>query len=135
MSIYIGWTEITDIKIGSTAINSVWIGGTQIWGRLSVTTNPSNRQSIVITNLQTATAQVNLTADSSVSWSFSVVSSDISTYGTLSYGASSGTSTFVRITQTQVGASDATVDVTATLGSATVTTRVYLLASQDNFGG
>lgn len=33
MGIYIGSTEITDIKHGNTEINSVWVGSTQVWTR------------------------------------------------------------------------------------------------------
>ena len=33
MEIYVGGTEITDIKIGNTEINSVWIGANQVWSR------------------------------------------------------------------------------------------------------
>jgi hypothetical protein len=33
MGIFIGGTEIKDIKIGSTAINSVWIGANEVWSR------------------------------------------------------------------------------------------------------
>lgn len=34
MAIYIGGNEITDIKIGSNDINSVWVGGTKVWDRI-----------------------------------------------------------------------------------------------------
>jgi hypothetical protein len=33
LAIYIGGNEITDIKIGSSDINSVWVGGTEVWSR------------------------------------------------------------------------------------------------------
>lgn len=33
MPIFNGGTEITDIKIGSTPINTVWIGSNKIWNR------------------------------------------------------------------------------------------------------
>ena len=33
MSIFIGGTEITDIQIGSTAINSVYVGANKVWDR------------------------------------------------------------------------------------------------------
>lgn len=33
MGIFIGGNEIKDIKIGSTAINSVWIGANKVWNR------------------------------------------------------------------------------------------------------
>ena len=34
MSIFIGGTEITDIQIGSTAINSVYVGANKVWDRV-----------------------------------------------------------------------------------------------------
>lgn len=34
MSIFIGGTEITDIQIGSTAINSVYVGANKVWDRI-----------------------------------------------------------------------------------------------------
>lgn len=37
MPIFIGGTEITDIKIGATDINTVWIGATKIWERITWT--------------------------------------------------------------------------------------------------
>ena len=33
MPIYVGGTQINDIKIGSTEINSVWVGANQVWVR------------------------------------------------------------------------------------------------------
>ena len=53
MSIFIGGTEITDIQIGSTAINSVYVGANKVWDRIvsldtqtvtvgTATTQPSN---------------------------------------------------------------------------------------------
>ncbi len=37
MGIYVRSREIRDIRIGTTKINSVWIGGTKIWSRATVT--------------------------------------------------------------------------------------------------
>jgi len=34
VSIFIGGTEITDIQIGSTAINSVYVGANKVWDRV-----------------------------------------------------------------------------------------------------
>ena len=34
MTIFIGGTEITDIQIGSTAINSVYVGANKVWDRI-----------------------------------------------------------------------------------------------------
>ena len=33
MPIYVGGTQINDIRIGSTEINSVWVGANQVWSR------------------------------------------------------------------------------------------------------
>ena len=40
MPIYVGGNLIKDIKIGSTAINSVWIGGSRVWSRTLI--NPES---------------------------------------------------------------------------------------------
>ena len=37
MSIYVGGNQVTDIRIGSTEINSVWIGASKVWERATVT--------------------------------------------------------------------------------------------------
>lgn len=132
MPIFIGGTEIKDIKIGSTDINSVWIGATKVWERLNVTMSPpTGNDSDLKISPQNAVAQVDLTATTSVSWSFSVVSSNINFGGTLSYGATSGTSTYVRLVQSQVGFSDAVVNVTATLGATSVTKTVTVEAYKE----
>lgn len=34
MTIFVGSTEVTDIVIGSTAINTVWVGATKLWERV-----------------------------------------------------------------------------------------------------
>tara|TARA_R110002153_G_C13294507_1_gene495139 strand:+ start:1542 stop:2036 length:495 start_codon:yes stop_codon:yes gene_type:complete len=35
MTVFIGGTEITDIQIGSTAINSVYVGANKVWDRVT----------------------------------------------------------------------------------------------------
>lgn len=130
MTIKVGGTNITDIKIGSTAINSVWVGGTNVWTRLAVTPSPSNAyMQAFVFGSGTATATVSLTTNVAATFSFSRVSGDTS-YTT---GSTSGTSTFVRITNSQNTNSSliyktAVVDVTATVGSANVVTRVTVSA-------
>ncbi len=37
MAIYVGGQEISDIRIGTTKINSVWVGGAKVWQRATVT--------------------------------------------------------------------------------------------------
>jgi hypothetical protein len=130
LTIKVGGTNITDIKIGSTAINSVWVGGTNVWSRLAVTTSPSSGSSqVFIFGPGTATSTVSLTSNLAATFSFSRVSGETS-YTT---GSTSGTSTFVRITNSQNAGSSliyktAVVDVTATVGSASVVTRVTVSA-------
>ena len=34
MTIHVGGNQITDIKIGSQQINSVWVGGNKVWDRI-----------------------------------------------------------------------------------------------------
>ena len=136
MGIFIGGTEITDIKIGSTDINSVWIGATKIWERLSLYTSPANGYDFAIAGQpDVAQAQVSVVANVAVTWTFNVVSSSIAVGGTLSYGSTSGLGTYVRMTQSQIGTSIATVDVTAPVGTSSVTVRVQVDAPQANFGG
>lgn len=133
MPIFIGGTEIKDIKIGSTVINTVWIGATKVWERLSVTMTPSTgNDSALAIEPQNAVAQVDLTATTSVTWTFSLVSSNVNFGGTLSYGATSGTSTYVRMVQSQIGYSTAVVEVTATLGATSVTKTVTVEAWKEN---
>lgn len=136
MGIYIGGNEIDDIKIGSTDINEVYIGSNLVWQRLNVTANPPSGQHIAFSFDSDAQAQVDLTANRSVSWSFSLVSG---TSTGLSYGASSGTGTYVRMfrdySSQGVGESQALVDVTATVGGSSVTTRVTVSATVDTIGG
>jgi hypothetical protein len=137
MPIAVGGTNITDIKIGSTVINSVWVGGTQVWSRLSLSTSPANGSSTAYSSNGNASAQVNvLTSPSTnVSWTFTVNSQSGS--GTLSYGASSGTSTFVRLFQTynapQSQSSLANVTVNAVVGGTVVASTVCSLSANTIF--
>ncbi len=137
MPIAVGGTNITDIRVGSTVINSVWVGGTQVWSRLSLSTSPANGSSTAYSSNGNASAQVNvLTSPStSVSWTFTVNSQSGS--GTLSYGASSGTSTFVRLFQTynppQSQSSLANVTVNAVVGGTVVASTVCSLSANTIF--
>lgn len=136
MSIFIGGTEVEDILIGNTQINEVYIGANLVWQRLTVTTDPSDGSDTVFVFDGNAAAQVDLTANRSVTWSFTHVSG---TQTGLSYGSTSGTSTYVRLFRSQsndgIGESQSVVDVTATIGNSTVTTRVTLSATVDTIGG
>lgn len=132
MSIFIGGTEVEDILIGSTQINEVYIGANLVWQRLRVTTNPADGFDFDLQFSDAATAQVDLTANRSVTWSFNQVSG---TSTGLSYGPSSGTNTYVQLHREGEGTSVAVVDVTATVGNSTVTKRVSLEAIHDVLGG
>lgn len=137
MPIAVGGTNITDIKIGSTVINSVWVGGTQVWSRLSLSTSPANGSSTAYSSNGNASAQVNVLTNPStnVSWTFTVNSQ--SGNGTLSYGSSSGTSTFVRLFQTynapQEQSSNANVTVNAVVGGTVVASTVCSLSANTIF--
>lgn len=137
MPIAVGGTNITDIRIGSTVINSVWVGGTQVWSRLSLSTSPANGSDTEYTPNTNSTAQVTVFTNPStnVSWTFSVNSQ--SGNGTLSYGASSGTSTFVRLVQTynapQEQSSAASVTVNAVVGGTVVASTVCSLSANTIF--
>ena len=137
MPIAVGGTNITDIRIGSTVINSVWVGGTQVWSRLSLSTSPANGSDTEYTPNTNSTAQVTVFTNPStnVSWTFSVNSQ--SGNGTLSYGSSSGTSTFVRLVQTynapQEQSSAASVTVNAVVGGTVVASTVCSLSANTIF--
>jgi len=130
LTIQVGGTNITDIKIGSTAINSVWVGGANVWNRLAVTASPSNAyMQTIVMGTGTATATVSLSTNVAATFSFSRVSGETS----FTTGSTSGTSTFVRITNSLNTNSSliyktSVVDVTATVGSTSVTTRVTVSA-------
>ena len=132
-SIFIGGTEITDIKIGSTQINEVYIGPNLVWQFLTVSTTPADgNREVMVFDTASAYAQVDLTANRSVTWSFSLVSG--SSNG-VTFGSSSGTGTFVRISRSGFGTSSATYDVTATVGASTVTKRIMVTVIIDTLGG
>ena len=63
MAIYLGDQLIRDIRIGATAVQSVWIGGTKIWQRASVSVSG---EIVYHLSLQTATAAVRFNADGTV---------------------------------------------------------------------
>ena len=63
MAIYLGDQLIRDIRIGATAVQSVWIGGTEIWQRATVSVSG---ESISHFSLNTVTAAVRFNADGTV---------------------------------------------------------------------
>jgi hypothetical protein len=137
MPIAVGGTNINDIRIGSTVINSVWVNGSQVWSRLSLSTNPaSGSNTNTAFNNATAFATVTVSANVSATWSFSRVNGSTA----FTTGGSSGTSTFVRLSNSNQPTSYlfSTVDVTATVGGSSVTTRVVVRAYKEwdvNEGG
>jgi|TARA_B110000858_G_scaffold135164_1_gene153731 hypothetical protein len=54
MTIFVGSSEITDIKIGSTVINSVYVGANKVWDR--------------VTSLDTQTVTVGTASSSPLTW-------------------------------------------------------------------
>lgn len=134
MTLFVGGNEITDVKIGAEDINEIYIGPTLVWQRLSVTMNPANGIGYDVKFDSNATARVDLTATANVAWSFVLVSG---TSIGLTYGPSSGTSTYVQLFRagSTLGISMSTVDVTATLNGKSVTNRVNLAAEVDTLGG
>lgn len=137
MPIAVGGNNITDIRIGSTLINSVYVGAQLVWSRLSLSTSPANGSSTAYSSNGNASAQVNVSTNpsTSVSWTFTVNSQSGS--GTLSYGATSGTSTFVRLFQTynapQSQTSLANVTVNAVVGGTVVASKVCSLSANTVF--
>jgi len=137
MPIAVGGNNITDIRIGSTLINSVYVGAQLVWSRLSLSTSPANGSDTEYTPNTNSTAQVTVSTNPStnVSWTFSVNSQ--SGNGTLSYGSSSGTSTFVRLVQTYTNAQEhssaASVTVNAVVGGTVVASTVCSLSANTIF--
>ena len=63
MPIYLGDQLIRDIRIGTTPLQSVWLGATKIWQRASVSISG---EIVYHLSLQTATAAVRFNADGTV---------------------------------------------------------------------
>mgnify|MGYP000153055087 FL=1 len=86
MPIFIGGTQINDIRIGSTEINSVWVGGTQVWVRSlvdpesgwnSTSGNSTSEQGANLTSgvtmTQNATLKVTISGSSSGQFNFAAM--------------------------------------------------------------
>jgi hypothetical protein len=86
MPIFIGGTQINDIRIGSTEINSVWVGGTQVWVRSlvdpasgwnSTSGNSTSEQGANLTSgvtmTQNATLKVTISGSSSGMYNFAAM--------------------------------------------------------------
>lgn len=137
MPVAVGGTNITDIRVGSTLINYVYVGSQLVWSRLSLSTSPTSGHDVEFTPNSNSTAQVTVFTNPStnVAWTFTVNSQ--SGNGTLSYGASTGTSTFVRLVQTfnspQEESSAANVTVNAVIGGTVVASSVCQLSANTIF--
>ena len=126
----VGNTQVSNVKVGSTQVEAVYVGSTQVWTNIVLSTTPSNgAHQVIVFNTGTATATVNVSANRNVTWSFNLVSGS----NTFTTGGTSGTSTYVRLANSNSPYSSLTsiVDVTATNGGASVTTRVTVTAIKD----
>ena len=140
MAIFVGGTNITDIKIGSTTINSVWVGANQVWSRapaLSLTASPASGNAIAYGTNFSAGAQVNISTTPSTSVSFTFTVNSTTGNGSLFYGSSTGTSTHVRLVQIysagQSEVSTANVTVSASVGGSVIATKVCTLRAETIF--
>ncbi len=133
----VGNTQVSNVKVGSTQVEAVYVGSTQVWTNIVLSTSPANgAHQVLVFNTGTATATVNVSANRNVTWSFNLVSGS----NTFTTGGTSGTGTYVRLANSNTPYSSLTsiVDVTATNGGASVTTRVTVTAIKDfdvNEGG
>jgi hypothetical protein len=130
----VGSSQVSNVKVGSTQVSAVYAGANLVWSNIVVTTNPANGfNSHTVFGSGTATAGVQIFCNRSVTWSFSRVNGSTS----FTTGAGSGTSTTVSISNSANGVSvqRATVDVTATSGGVSVTTRVIVQANKEIISG
>lgn len=128
----VGNTAVSNVNVGGTQVEAVYVGSTLVWSNVVLTTNPSNGQRYVTAyNQDTGTATVYVTANKSVSWSFSLVSGS----NNFTTGSTSGSTTFVRLSYggDPISSDQSTVDVTATHNGASVTTRVVVDVFKDIF--
>ena len=133
----VGNTQVSNVKVGSTQVSAIYVGSNSVWSNIVLTTSPANgTHGAIVFNTGTATATVAVTANRSVSWSFNLVSGS----SAFTTGGTSGTGTYVRLSNSNSPYSSlsSVVDVTATSGGASVTTRVTVTAIVDfdiNEGG
>ena len=98
MPIAVGGTNITDIRIGSTAINSVYVGSQLAWSRLSLSASPGISVT-ALNDLNTspftpavANVLITTTPTTSVTWTFQKISGT-----TAATGSTSGDTTAVTL--------------------------------------
>ncbi len=142
MPIAVGGTNITDIRIGSTAINSVYVGSQLVWSRMSLSRSASSgtlsgNEVVALNDLNTspftpAVAGVLITTNpqTSVTWSFQKNSGT-----TANTGSTSGHTTAVTLIRNAnqgAGTSTASYTVYASIGGSQVASiTVSLRAIQD----
>lgn len=116
MEIRVGTSDIRDIKIGSTSINTVWVGAYKVWQRLSVLVTGSG---YAYSEGGTATAiryfDLDPTPGGNVTWSYTVDSGPTGN-GVLSSNDTSLAPRFIvyLTNSTGFGPSLATITVTGT---------------------
>lgn len=125
----VGSAAVSDVKVGSTQVEAVYVGSNLIWSNIVLTTNPANgTQTARVFNEGTATATVVISANKNVSFSFSLVS------GSNAFQTTTGSNVAtVNLSNSNLPYSEITsvVDVTASSGGASVTTRVTVTAIVD----
>ena len=142
MPIAVGGTNITDIRIGSTAINSVYVGSQLVWSRMSLSRSAasgtlSGNEVVYLNDLNTspfapAVASVSITTNpqTSVTWSFQKNSGTTATTGTTSGHTTAVT--LIRNANQGAGTSTASYSVFAYIGGSQVASiTVSLRAIQD----
>lgn len=135
MPIAIGGNNITDIKVGSTAINSVHVGSQLVWARVTLSVSPSTNVTALndlnTSPFATAIASATISTSSSVTWQFTQVSG-----ATANTGSTSGTSTIVslgRAAASGAGTTTSVVRVSAYVGGSFVSSSTITLnAIQDH---
>lgn len=130
MTIFIGGNEINDIKIGSTAINEVWVGANKVWSRLA----------IVVTGTGTGFSDGGTAyayryfdvapAGGTIAWSY-VVNSGPTNGGVISDSVSGGTYTVQLSNSSGFDTAFASITVTAVVDGNTLTATTTLSATRD----
>lgn len=130
MTIFIGGNEINDIKIGSTAINEVWVGANKVWSRLAIVVTGTGTAS---SDGGTATAFRYFDvspAGGTIAWSY-VVDSGPTNGGVISDSVSGGTYTVQMSNSSGFDTAQATITVTAVVDGNTLTATTTLTATRN----
>lgn len=130
MTIFIGGNEINDIKIGSTAINEVWVGANKVWSRLAIVVTGTGTAS---SDGGTATASRFFDvapAGGTIAWSY-VVDSGPTNGGVMSDSVSGGTYTVQMSNSSGFDTALASITVTAVVDGNTLTAATTLSATRN----